>query len=287
MPGPLLAGVAALLCTSSVPASGRAWETHDTARSAATPQATVWAVGDAYPNADGRRLARLIRRASPRRFLYLGDVYETGTAAEYRTAYEPLFGPLARRTIPTIGNHEYANRSTGYHPYWLRKLGRPMPNWSRSRVAGWEILMLNSEAPHGTSSAQHRWLRRTARRSGTCRIAISHRPRFSNGWHGDQADMAPLWQLLRGHARVMISGHDHDLQRLADHQGIRQLIVGAGGRDNLRIPRRSLVATRFVRRTPPGALRLRLSPGRAAIDFVDGSGRVLDRSRVRCRRPGR
>ncbi len=246
--------------------------------------ATVWAVGDAYPGAAARRLARLVRRARPHRLLYLGDVYETGTAAEYASGYDPLYGPLAARTIPTIGNHEFRNRATGYGPYWSRRRGRPMPSWLTTRVAGWDILMLNSEAPHGRGSAQLRWLRRATRRTGTCRLALTHRPRFSTGWHGDQPDIDPLWQALRGRARLLLSGHDHDLQRLADRNGIRQIVSGAGGRPNIPLTRRSSLKLRFADRTPPGAVRLRLSPGRATIDFVDDSGRLLDRSRVRCRR---
>src|SRR5205085_685781 len=102
------------------------------------------------------------------------------------------------------------------------------------------------------------------------------------GWHGDQADMEPIWAALRGHARLLISGHDHDLQRLADHEGIRQLVSGAGGQANVPIARRSALGLRFAERLPPGALRIRLSRGRALLDFVGPTGRLLDRSVVTC-----
>ena len=246
--------------------------------------ATVWAVGDAYPNTGGRRLASLVRRARPDLFLYLGDVYETGTAEEFRTRYDVLYGSLAKRTLPTIGNHEYAHRATGYGPYWARKRGKPMPRWMKRRIAGWEILMLNTEVPYGAGSEQARWLRRATRRPGTCRIALTHKPRFSTGGHGDQRALQPLWGQLRGRVRLLLSGHDHDLQRFADRDGIRQIISGAGGRANFPLPRESALTLRFAHRWPPGGVRLLLSPGRARIDFVDATGRLLDRSRVTCRR---
>lgn len=275
---------AAALLVATVFAPTSATRAAAPARSAATARAaTVWAVGDAYPSPAGRQLAALVRHAHPARFLYLGDVYETGTRADFAARYDPLYGALAARTLPTIGNHEYANRRIGYGPYWAAKRGAAMPSWTRRRIAGWEILMLNSQAPHGAGSAQLRWLRRTTRGPGTCRIALTHRPRFSSGGHGDQPDMEPLWRALRGHARLLLSGHDHDLQRLADQQGIRQIVAGAGGRANIPLPGDSALAVRFVDRTPPGAVRLRLSRGRARIDFVDARGRLLDRSRVRCR----
>ncbi len=61
------------------------------------PAATVWAVGDAYPGPAARRLARLVRRARPHRLLYLGDVYETGTARRVRVRLRPALR-VARRT---------------------------------------------------------------------------------------------------------------------------------------------------------------------------------------------
>ena len=45
----------------------------------------VWAVGDGGNGSDeARTLERLIARDNPRRVLYLGDVYEHGTATDFR-----------------------------------------------------------------------------------------------------------------------------------------------------------------------------------------------------------
>ena len=113
-------------------------------------RAVVWAVGDAAtPSSGARRLAATIRAARPDRFLYLGDVYEYGTAAEFERNYDPLYGPLGTITEPTPGNHEWANRFSGYYPYWREKKGRRQPPWSSIRLAGWELVDLNSEAAHG------------------------------------------------------------------------------------------------------------------------------------------
>ncbi len=95
--------------------------------------------------------------------------------------------------------------------------------------------------------------------------------------------MAPLWNPLRGHARLVLSGHDHDLQRFADRDGLRQIVSGGGGRPNIPIPHPSRATLRFVNRTTPGGARLRLTRGHATIAIVAASGRVLDRSAVTCR----
>ena len=246
-------------------------------------RAVVWAVGDAAtPNDTARRLAAHIRSARPDRFLYLGDVYEHGTLAEFRSNYHPLYGALAEITDPTVGNHEWENRFSGFYPYWRARKGRRQPPWSSTGIAGWEILALNSQAAHGPGSRQLRWLRlAVAEPGGNCRIAFWHRPRFSAGIYPDSPDLEPLWAALRGHAKAVLSGHDHNMQRLRPRGGITQFISGAGGASPYRVDRgdRRLL---FGRSGIGGALRIVLSPGRATFEFRDSAGRLLDRSRRTC-----
>jgi hypothetical protein len=254
-------------------------------------RAVVWAVGDgADGGAAGRAVARLIRTRRVDRFLYLGDVYGPqpagllrgdGTATDYRTRYAPLFGALARRTAPTPGNHEWAQRGDGYEPYWRAALGSTPPAYYSFTIAGWQVLSLNSEAPHDRGSQQLRWLAREVARPGTCRLAFWHRPRFSAGRHGDQADVAPLWDALRGHATLVLGGHDHDMQRLRPIDGITPLVSGAGGHGLYELRRDRRIA--FGDDRSYGALRIDLRPGRARLRFVATGGRVLDSSVVRCR----
>ena len=249
----------------------------------APERAIVWAVGDAATAGPApRRLAATIRRGSPDRFLYLGDVYEYGTLAEFRRYYDPLYGGLAAITEPTPGNHEWGNRHRGYYPYWLAKKGRRQPPWSSVTIAGWELVNLNSEAAHGRDSRQLRWLRRVLAPGGDCRIAFWHRPRYSAGLvHGDAPDMAPLWGALRGRAKAVLSGHEHDLQRLRPRDGLTQYVAGAGGRARYSLARddRRLA---WGRDDTGGALRIVLGPGAATLEFRDQAGRLLDRSRLAC-----
>jgi Calcineurin-like phosphoesterase len=246
-------------------------------------RAEVWAVGDAAtPNDGARRLAAHIRSQRPDRFLYLGDVYERGTASEFRLNYDPLYGSLARVTDPTPGNHEWANRFSGYYPYWRAKKGRRQPPWSSTSIAGWRILSLNSMAAHGPGSRQLRWLRRELTTApGDCRIAFSHVPRYSAGIYDDNPGMAPLWNALRGHARAFLSGHDHNLQRLRPAGTITQYIAGAGGATGYGVdeadPQLAWGADGLF-----GALRIELEPGLATFEFRDSRGQLLDRSRRTC-----
>jgi len=202
-------------------------------------RALLWALGD---GADGGAAAHSsverMKRTRLDRVLYLGDVYGSGplslltgdgTAADYRDHYDPLYGAFAARSAPTPGNHEWRQRGEDYEPYWGKVFGTPPPAYYAFDVAGWQLLSLNSEAPHGARSAQVRWLREQLLAPGTCRLAFWHAPRFSAGRHGDQPHVEPLWDALRGRATIAVAGHDHNMQRLQPADGITQYVSGAGG----------------------------------------------------------
>jgi hypothetical protein len=246
-------------------------------------RAVIWAVGDsAAPGPAAERIAALIRRADMDRFLYLGDVYETGTADEFRRWYQPRYGRLAHITIPTPGNHEWGNRFSGYYKYWAGQKRRKWPPWSKSRVAGWDILDLNSQASHGRRSPQARWLETAVAGPGDCRLAFWHRPRYSAGVvHGVAPDLNPIWNRLAGHARIVLSGHDHDLQRHRPQRGIAQYVVGAGGRGRYGLDRGNATMA-WGRDDVDGALRIVLKPRSALLEFRGPRSQVLDRSRVTC-----
>ena len=255
-----------------------------TAPQAQEPRAVVWAVGDAADGSPGSiALAALITSAPSDRFLYLGDVYARGTASEFRDNYASVFGRLAPKTAPTPGNHEWPNHATGYDPYWTRVHGRRQPAYYSFSVAGWRIFSLNSEASHGAGSAQLRWVKDRLGR-GNCRIAFWHRPRFSAGRvHGDQPDMDALWRALRGHATLVLSGHDHNSQRFKPRDGIVQLVAGAGRGGEPLYPLRRDARLAFGDARELAALRLTLTPGRARFAFVGADGSRLNVGEVPCR----
>jgi hypothetical protein len=248
-------------------------------RDTAPAAAVVWAVGDgADGGAAAKEVAARIVQDRPDRLLYLGDVYETGTAEEFRTHYHSVYGELKDRTKPTPGNHEWPLHAQGYDPYW------GVPPWYVSRVGGWRLISLNSEADHDDDSPQLRWLRSEAPRAGgTCTIAFWHRPFLNAGRYGDQVDVAPFVDALRGHAAIVLTGHDHDMQRFRPQDGIVHYVSGAGGHDRYEVdaddPRLAFSDDQHY-----GALRLELRPGRADLAFVASDGAVLDRSSVTCRR---
>jgi hypothetical protein len=245
--------------------------------------AVVWAVGDgANGSAASKGVVATIARDKPDRFLYLGDVYPVGSASAYRSAYNPVYGRLASRTDPTPGNHDWGLRDQGYFPYWRSKLGHSVGTWFATEAGGWQLLSLNSEAPHGPGSPQLRWLARRLRAPGTCRLAFWHRPRYSAGTvHGDQPDVAPLWNALRGHAALVLNGHEHDLQRYRPRDGLVEIVAGAGGNGHYAL-KQSVRGLAFGNDTTYGAARIELEPGVAHVKIVAAGRKTLDATDVPC-----
>jgi calcineurin-like phosphoesterase family protein len=247
--------------------------------------ATVWAVGDgAVAEPEDDRVGAFLAKQELDRFLYLGDVYETGTAEEYQRHYNPAFGRFKRQTEPVPGNHEWRNRERGYDRYWAEQLRRSKGRHYYSfDLAGWHFVALNSEEDIGRNSQQLAWLRDDlARRTGNCTIALVHRPRLNAGLHPDSKRIEPAWSVLEGRAVAVLSGDDHNYQRFEPERGIVQFVVGTGGRFRYVVDERD---RRLASEDDDsfGALRLRLREGRAEYAYVRTDGEELDTGTLRCR----
>lgn len=245
-------------------------------------EAEIWAVGDGDADS-GMLVSDLLARNEVDRLLYLGDVYERGTAEEFAANYEPSYGQFADLTAPTLGDHEARRAATGYQPYWTDATGTPPPDFYWFDAGGWQIISLNSEVAHAPNSDQVAWLKAATSGPGTCRLAFWHRPRFNAGTvHTGDADVTPFWRVLEGQATVVLNGNEHNMQRFAPVGGITQFISGAGGRGRYPLrpdPPPSLV---FGDDENFGALRLELQPGLATYAFVSVGDEVLDSGEIEC-----
>ena len=127
---------------------------------AVEPPAIVWAVGDgADDSARSKALGARIASVSSDRFLYLGDVYETGTTPSF-AATRPGLRTTRRSDRADRGNHEWPNRRAGYNRYWKEvRGGRTKAPYYSFSVGGWQFLSVNSELPHRSGSAQLAWLK--------------------------------------------------------------------------------------------------------------------------------
>lgn len=248
--------------------------------------AVVWAVGDGgVAEPDDDRVADRIQHEGIDRLLYLGDVYETGTAAEFRDNFAPSFGRFRDIGHPTPGNHEWARRAEGYDPFWGARAPRNDGAHAYAfELEGWRFVSLNSEEDTSATSPQVRWLQRELAGSGDdCTVAFWHKPRYAAG--REAAELEPFWSVLAGRARLALTGHEHNYQRLHPERGITPITVGTGGRFRYAIRDPADPRLAFGDDDTFGALRMDVRPGRIDWAFVAVDGRRLDQGTTTCSRP--
>ena len=199
--------------------------------------------------------------------LALGDIqYEDGAYSKFLASYDPSWGRVKSITKPAPGNHEYqSGNANGYYQYFGAAAGDPAKGYYSFDLAGWHIVALNSNCSFvggcGVGSPQEQWLRADlAAHPASCTLAYWHHPRFSSGEHGSDSTYTPFFQALYdANADLVLVGHDHDYERFAPQtasgtldlaRGIRQFVVGSGGKNVRTFPTRA-AEQRGARRDEP------------------------------------
>jgi hypothetical protein len=250
--------------------------------------ASCWWLAD---GATGRLLD-----AIPGTVFTLGDnVYQAGTAAEFRKCYDPAWGRARERTYPSAGNHdERTNNGAAYYAYFGARAGPPGKGYYSYDLGSWHIVVYNSNSAERmrAGSEQMEWLRKDlAMHPSACVLAYGHHPRFSSGKRGVEERVKVLWDVLyAAGADVVVSGHEHFYERFAPQtpdgqadsvHGIRQIIAGTGGAPFYRI--RTRAKNSEVRSQTHGVLKLTLHEGSYDWDFVPVRGdRFTDRGHGVC-----
>jgi hypothetical protein len=228
--------------------------------------------------------------AIPGTVFTLGDhAYPDGTARQFAECYDPTWGRHRARTRPAVGNHDYHTpKAAPYFAYFDAAAGEPGKGYYSYDLGSWHVVVLNSNCAKvgcEAGSPQERWLRTDlAAHKTACSLAYWHHPRFSSGPHGDAPAMTPLWRALyEAGVELAISGHDHDYERFTPQdaagnldraRGVRQFVVGTGGKSSYRFSRAE--PNSEVRATGTfGVLKLTLSPGSYDWEFVPVAGQTF------------
>jgi hypothetical protein len=217
----------------------------------------------------------------------LGDnVYPKGRAKEFRACYDPTWGRHKYRTRPSIGNHEYkVGRGQAYFDYFGAAAGQRDRGYYSYDLAGWKIIAINTLCDKvggcGLGSPQYEWLSGVLDSDRPCTVAYGHHPRFSSGKHGAESAVRPLFELLYDrNVDLYIAGHDHNYERFApqdpsgrldEQRGIRQFVVGTGGREHRKVGKPAK-NSESIDRTSYGVLKLTLREGGYDWEFVPAAG---------------
>lgn len=231
--------------------------------------------------------------------LPLGDAqYSDGTLEKFNAGYDPSWGVYAPTTYPAVGNHEYndpAGGAFGYYEYWRLK-GRPTggagSGYYSSDLGSWHLIALNSNCtivPCAEGAVQNDFLEQDlASTTQPCILAYWHHPLFNSGAvHGGAVPSGAraFWNdLYAAGADIVLNGHEHNYQRygkqdpagLATSNGIREFVVGTGGRGFYAMLDAKDPNFEFGNATDFGVLRLYLADGSYSWEFVGVGGAVLD-----------
>lgn len=191
-------------------------------------------------------VADLIGQLNPDAVLTLGDSqYEENTLQQFKASYDLSWGKYKAITHPVVGNHEYLTKdASGYYGYFGAAAGDPSKGYYSYDLGAWHVIALNSNCTQingcEATSAQGQWLKADlAAHPAKCTLAYWHHPRFSSGHHGNNPDLIDFWTMLQSAgADLVLVGHDHDYERFApqdasgkaDPAGLRQFVVGTGGK---------------------------------------------------------
>jgi hypothetical protein len=196
--------------------------------------------------------------------LTLGDnQYEDGSLSEYKRSYDPTWGRVKDKTFPSPGNHDYHNRDgAGYYSYFGSRAGTPGKGYYSYDIGTWHMLSLNSEA---NTDAQLGWVEADlAANHSRCTLAYWHKPIWTSGntHRDDGKHMRPIWDALAaGGTAVVLNGHVHNYERFAPRDGIREFIVGTGGRDSHYGFAATAPLSEVRDNSTDGLLKLTLHPG--------------------------
>ncbi|MDH4335163.1 MAG: metallophosphoesterase, partial [Chloroflexota bacterium] len=246
------------------------------------------AVGDigSCDGTDDDAVADLAARL-PGTIALLGDiVYPDGSSADYADCFDPAWGSLRARIRPALGNHDYQTTdASGYFSYFGAAAGTPGAGWYSYGLGTWHVIVLNSNCDAvggcGPGSPQLAWLEADLAASGAaspaaCTLAYWHHPRYSSGRHGDDDRTDALWTALAtAGADLVLTGHDHDYERLALADGIRSFVVGTGGRSLYELTRPAGPHTELRADDSYGLLMLTLGESAYEWRFVPAPGSSL------------
>ena len=247
-------------------------------------------------NLKGAEATAKLIESIPGTVFALGDLaYSKGSAAEFENCYGKTWGRLKARTRPVPGNHEYKSRGAGpYYDYWGERAGPRGKGYYAYDLGNWHVVALNTNcnAPGvggcNAGSAQERWLKEDlAAHRSSCILAYAHHPLYSSGIikrHAMHPEVRPLWEdLYAAHADIFLVGHEHSYERFAPQDpngkadpqsGIMEIVVGTGGRSH--DPMGFALRNSQVRNVDTyGVLKLTLSPGRYAWEFIPAEGSLF------------
>jgi acid phosphatase type 7 len=242
------------------------------------------------------------------------NLADTASGTTFQTCFDGAnkWGAFKNKTAVSLGNADFmgGRGPTGVYGYFGSSAGPADSGWYSFERGNWHIVVLNtSDWQHGEGwtygidaalnpqpSPQVDWLSKDlAANTKPCIAVISWERRFyttGNGTLGYNSNMRPMSAIMYQYGvDLLISAKDKSYQRFApmnpttyaaDSLGIRQFIVGTGGRT----PDAAITGTPTNRDAyiPQewGVLKLTLNDNSYSWNFINTSGTQTDSGTAAC-----
>jgi predicted phosphodiesterase len=169
--------------------------------------------------------------------LVAGDIaYDDGKKVELENHFFGVYHELMSRAafFPASGNHDYhtADASPFREFFALFENGGPegIERWYSFDWGDLHVAVIDTEV---LKQAQYDWLDQDlANTDKTWKIVVGHRPPYSSGTHGSDADVRNAFSPImeRHGVQLAIFGHEHDYERTKKMDGVTYLVTGGAGR---------------------------------------------------------
>ncbi len=241
-------------------------------------------------------VANMVKGWNPDFIATLGDNnYEDGFAStidanvgkyyhDYIFNYQGSYGAgsATRRFFPTIGNHEYGaqddtpGRLNAYTNYFDLPGNERYYDYVEGPV---HVFVINSDGnePDGNDvgSVQANWLQAgLAAATEPFKLVMFHHPAYSSGSHGNNDWMQ--WPFAQWGATAVLSGHDHDYERLSVG-GLTYFVDGVGGAELTPLVNIDPSVSKYQLAGSYGAMQVNVSGTAMTFDFYTDDGVLQDR----------
>jgi 3',5'-cyclic AMP phosphodiesterase CpdA len=207
------------------------------------PRARFAALGDfGVDTPVSRAVVAAIAAAAPDFVITAGDnAYTHGARDEVERFYLGLLAPIAAFApiFPSLGNHDY--RTDEARPF-LQAVYLPDNNparseryysfdWGPLHMVALDSHCLREKTSACDAGAQRAWAEADlAGSKAPWKVVYFHHPPHSSGEHGSDEDTARLVPLFeRAGVALVVTGHDHDYERIEPPGGPVYIVTGGGG----------------------------------------------------------
>jgi hypothetical protein len=177
--------------------------------------------------------------------IHTGDLaYDDGSIGKMEDNVFGVYAELLRNLpfFPSSGNHEYNTMQGAPFREVFNLPGKNGEKWYSYDWGRIHFVALDTEADYKTQAT---WLDQDLGASQLpWKIVYFHRPPYSSGEHGSDTSLRTILSpvLEKHHVQLVLSGHDHDYERMKPQNGVQFVVTGGGGKGTYNVTTSSFTA---------------------------------------------